>query len=92
MKKTTHTTTCFDIGFYVEVSPYTDKDGKEMYDFFLCKKNYGIKQLMFGLYASDCPPNEWEMMIESTVYDHIKLFIKEMEESEIRFLEACQLD
>ena len=37
MKKTTYTVTRFDIreGFYVEVTPSTDKDGKEMYDFVL---------------------------------------------------------
>ena len=81
MKKTTYTVTRFDIedGFYVEVSPSTGNEGKEMYDFFLCKENYGIKELMFGLYANDCQPSEWEDMIAANVDDYIKTFVENME-------------
>ena len=53
MRKTTYTVTRFDVDdeFYVEVSPRTDNKGKEMYDFYLCKDDYGVKELMFGMYA-----------------------------------------
>lgn len=83
MKKTTYTVTRFDIedGFYVEVSP--NAEGKPMYDFFLCKEEYGIKDFMFGLYTKDCPPSEWEDMIEANVYgcieNYIESYIEDME-------------
>ena len=81
MKKTTYTVTRFDIreGFYVEITPSTDKDGKEMYDFVLCLKNYGIKSLMFGLFANDCPEETWEGMIENNVDEYIESFLDDME-------------
>lgn len=82
MKKTTYTVTKFDIeddGFYVEVTPTTNDDGDELYDFYLCKDDYGEKSLMFGLYAEDCPPSEWENMIEANVYEYIKTFLEDME-------------
>lgn len=82
MKKTTYTVTKFDIednGFYVEVTPTTNDEGDAIYDFYLCKDDYGSKELMFGLYANDCPPSEWEEMIASNVYDYIETFIGNME-------------
>ena len=81
MKKTTYTVTRFDIreGFYVEVTPSTDKDGKEMYDFVLCLENYGIKSLMFGLFANDCQEETWEEMIENNVDEYIESFLDDME-------------
>ena len=45
MKKSTYTVTRFDAGhdkFYVEVSP-TTLDGEEMWEFFICKEDYDIK-------------------------------------------------
>lgn len=81
MKKTTYTTTRFDIenDFYVEVIPSTDNEGKAMHDFFLCKEDCGLKELMFGLYAKDCPPDKWERMIEVNVDDYIETFINDLE-------------
>ena len=82
MKKTTYIVTKFDIeddGFYVEVTPITNDEGVAMYDFYLCKDDYGIKELMFGLYAEDCPPSEWEDMIEANVYQYIASFIEDTE-------------
>ncbi len=71
MKKSTYTTTRFDIDddFYVEVSP-----NKDMFEFVLCMENYGIKSFMFGLYKKDCPEEMWEEMIENNVEDYIDSF------------------
>lgn len=78
MKKTTYTVTRFDIDdeFYVEVSPYSDNDGKEMFDFVLCREGYGIKDSMFGLYADACPPSMWEEMIEGNVDEYIEIYLE----------------
>ena len=86
MKKTTYTVTRFDIDdeFYVEVSPSTDNEGEEMYDFVLCKEDYGIKSFMFGLFAKNCPPHIWEDMIEANVDDYIEYFNEDMEYLEDR--------
>ena len=81
MKKTTYIVTRFEIddGFYVEVSPGIDNKGKELYNFFLCKENYEIKELMFRLYASDYQPSEWEDIIEANVDEYIENFIENMD-------------
>lgn len=81
MKKTTYTVTRFDIrnGFYVEITPTTDKDGDKIYDFVLCLENYGIKSFMFGLFAKDCPEECWEEMIENNVDKYIEIFLEDME-------------
>lgn len=72
MKKSTYTTTRFDVGdgFYVEVSP-----NGEMFEFVLCMENYGIKDFMFGLYKKDCPEEMWEEIIEGNVEDYIDSFL-----------------
>ena len=71
MKRSTYTTTRFDIDddFYVEVSPNGDK-----FEFVLCMENYGIKSFMFGLYKKDCPEEIWEEIIESNVENYIDDF------------------
>ena len=81
MKKTTYTVTRFDIedGFYVEVSPNTDKDGKKMYDFVLCLEDYGIKSFMFGLFAKDCSEETWEKIIKNNVDEYIEIFLDDMD-------------
>ena len=81
MKKTTYTVTRFDVDdeFYVEVSPSTDDKGKKMYEFVLCKEDYGLKSYMFGVFAKDCPPNEWEDIIERNVDIYIEGFIEDMD-------------
>lgn len=60
MKKTTYTTTRFDLNddFYVEVSP-----NGEMIEFILCMKNYGLKSFIVGYYKKDCPEENWENII-----------------------------
>ena len=79
MKKTTYMVTRFDIDeeFYVEVSPSKNKYGDDLYDFVLCKENYGIKNYMFCLSQKDCPPSEWENIILENVYEHIELYNEE---------------
>ena len=81
MRKTTYTTTKFDIrdGFYVEITPTTRKNEDEMYEFVLCLENYGIKLFMFGLYAKNCPEELWEEMIENNVDEYIEIFLKRIE-------------
>lgn len=75
MKKSTYTTTRFDVvdNFYVEVSP-----NKDMLEFVLCMENYGIKSFMFGLYKKDCPEEMWEEIIENNVEDYIVMFLDDM--------------
>ena len=81
MKKTMYTTTRYDYeeGYYVEVSPSHDPKGEAMNDFNLCLEGYGIKLFMFGLYAKDCTPNEWEEIIENNIDDYIEDFEEHME-------------
>lgn len=81
MKKTTYTTTRFDIDgeFYVEVSPDTDLLGREMFEFVLCKRNYGIKSFMVGLYKRDCPEDTWEEIIMENIKECIERFVEDME-------------
>lgn len=76
MKKSTYTTTRFDVvdNFYVEVSP-----NKDMLEFVLCMENYGIKSFMFGLYKKDCPEEMWEEIIENNVEDYIAMFLDDMD-------------
>lgn len=76
MKKSTYTTTRFDVvdNFYVEVSP-----NKDILEFVLCMENYGIKSFMFGLYKKDCPEEMWEEIIENNVEDYIAMFLDDMD-------------
>ena len=78
MKKSTYTTTRFDVDgeyneFYVEVSP-----NKDMFEFVLCMEGYGLKSFMFGLYKKDCPEEQWEEIIENNVEDYIVMFLDDM--------------
>lgn len=91
MKKTTYTTTRFDVGydgFYVEVSPYYRGEEK-WFEFVLCQENYGMKSFMFGLKAEDCPEEEWEDMIQRNLYceNYIGSFYEEMDMLETAFEE-----
>lgn len=86
MKKTTYTTTRFDIDneFYVEVTPDTDLYGRETFEFVLCMRNYGIKSFMFGLYKKDCPEDNWEEIIMANIEDYIESFLEDMDYFENR--------
>ena len=76
MKKSTYTTTRFDVDkkFYVEVSPNED-----IFEFVLCRDNYKIKSYMFGLLKEDCPEEKWEEIIKNNVIDYIIMFLNDME-------------
>lgn len=81
MNKSTYTTTRFDVGndrFYVEVSP-VKLDGDDMVEFYLCKEDYGIKNYMFGMFASECPESDWENEILKDINDHITGYYNDME-------------
>lgn len=81
MKKTTYTTTRFNIDneFYVEVSPDTNLHGEEMIEFVLCMRNYGMKSFMFGLHKKDCPEDIWEEIIMANIEDYIESFLEDMD-------------
>lgn len=79
MKRSTYTTTRFDVDgeyseFYVEVSP-----NKDMYEFVLCMDDYGLKSFMFGLSKIHCPEEQWEEIIENNVEDYIAMFLDDMD-------------
>lgn len=75
MKKTTYTTTRFEVNeaFYVEVSPNED-----MIEFVLCMRDYCLKCLMFSYCAEDCPEDIWERLINEEVKEHITSFLNEI--------------
>ena len=65
MEKSTYVVTRFDVGhdgYYVEVSPAT-VGGEEMWEFFICKEDYDIKDFMYGIEKECAPESEWEHMI-----------------------------
>ena len=76
MKKTTYTVTRFDIKdeFYVEVTPSDADEG--FIDFILGNKEYGIKELMYGVAIKDILSVEWEHLIDETVDAYIEKYKK----------------
>ena len=73
MKKTTYTTTRFNVdkSFYVEIS-YNKKN--EAYDFVLCHEKYGVKMLMFSL---DAPESSWEDIIRADIDNCVRIYAEE---------------
>lgn len=72
MKKTTYTTTRFDVGydgFYVEVSPHYHGEEKWL-EFVLCQENYGMKRFMF--YLPQGEEDQWEDCIQAVLDEEIK--------------------
>lgn len=76
LKERKETISIFEIeeykDFYVEVS--ISKSDEEYYDFHLCNKKYGVKDLMFGWKATE---EDFEWFIKNNVEEHIAFFIKD---------------
>lgn len=71
MKKTTYTTTRFDVsnGYFVEVM----QDG-EMINFYLFSEDYGVKSLMFSFHESTTPAEKWEEIIKANIEREIDFY------------------
>ena len=81
MEKSSYVATRFDVGhdgFYVEVTPIMF-NGEDMWEFYLCKEDYGLKNFMFGMLKKDAPESEWESLILGELDMYIKEFQHDME-------------
>lgn len=63
-------------GFFMEISTYIDKNGKN-YDVYLYHKDYGIKKYMFGMLASNVTDYaELLVTAEANLLDDILLYVE----------------
>lgn len=83
MKKSTYTTTRFDIGYcgyYVEVVTSIRND-EEFVEFLICQEGYGIKCFALGVPKKNCPEERWEEIITDGLlrYGWVAMFCENIE-------------